>query len=191
MAIRMLLALLAATCSLPAMAAKPQIQWDPDYEFDGVQTFQWRDPPEASLARDEPFLHSRIVNAIEFHLTEHNLTEVESNPDVYVTYHSSTDTDVNLRSTSVGYGFGGYGTRGWGYYGYGFGGPVYTDTQVVEVERGALVIDIWDADSDELIWRGSASGITLSDNPERTQKNIVKAIDKMAKQYDKLRRREE
>jgi hypothetical protein len=174
----------------PALAAKPQIQWDPEYDFSGVSTFQWREPPEASLADSDPFLHSRIINAINYELTEFGLTEVSAEPDVFITYHSSTQTDVRITSTSVGYGFGSYGRGSWGYYGYGFGGPVATTSRATEVERGTLMVDVVDSASNELVWRGSIDDIVLSDNPEKTQRNVVSAIEKMAKQYRKLRARE-
>jgi len=185
---------LLAVCALFATtghAAKPQIQWNPDYDFSSIETFAWATPPEASLAESDPFLHAHIVNSIEYQLTSHGLTEVESGADVRVTYHSSTDTDVRLQSSTVGYGFGNYGRRGWGYYGYGMSGPVYTDTRVVEIERGSLMVDIWDTASNELIWRGKVDGITVSANPEKMQKNIDKAIKQMAKQADKLREKAE
>ncbi|MGD8809656.1 MAG: DUF4136 domain-containing protein [Gammaproteobacteria bacterium] len=174
-------------------ASKPQIQWDPDYDFSQVGTFAWQPSAGESLEQSDPFLHEHIINTIEFQLTSHGLTEVDSNPDVLVTYYSSTDTNVRLDSTTFGYGFGGYGRGSWGYYGYGMRGPVVasTSTRVVEYERGTLVIDIIDPGLDELVWRGTVSDIVISDNPQKMQKNITKAIEKMAKQADKLRRREE
>jgi hypothetical protein len=172
-----------------AFAAKPRIQWDTNYDNSSVSTFQWVMPPEYSLADSDPFLHQHIINAIQYQLTSRGLTEVESNADINVTYHLSVDTDVSLRSSSVGYSFGRYGMGGWGYYGYGMGGPVYTNTDVVEVERGELVVDIWDTASDQLVWRGSVSDITISGNSDKTTKNVEKAIEKMAKQYDKLRKK--
>lgn len=189
MTTRIFLSLFVSLCVVPAQAAKPQIQWNPAYDFASVRTFAWRSPPEASLEQSNPFLHSRIVNAIEHELSGGGLTEVASNPDVFVTYHASTETDVSLQSTSTGYGFGGYGTTSWGSYGYRTG-PIVTDTRVVEVERGTLVVDIWDAGSSELVWRGTVSGITVSDKPEKNESNAVKAIEKMAAQYRKLRERE-
>ena len=188
---RALLALLAALVAAPALASKPRIQWDPDYDFSAVSTFQWQTPPEASLERSDPFLHSRIVNAIEYELTGYGLTEVEENPDVYVTYHLSTQRDVTLQSGAIGYSFGGYGLGHWRYFGYGRMGPIITSTRVIEVERGTLVVDVWDARLDQLVWRGSVSNITISDNPMKTQRNAEKAIEAMAKQYRKLRAREE
>jgi len=191
MSFRLWLVLLgAALMTAPAYAAKPQIQWDPDYDFSAVSTFQWRAPNGESLERSDPFLHSRIVAAIEYELTGYGLTEVQSAPDVFVTYYASTDTDVRLESSSIGYGFGRYGTGRWGYYGYGATFPVATSTRVVEIERGTLVVDVWDADTNELVWRGSVSDISVSDNPQKTQANAEKAIEKMAKQYRKLRARE-
>jgi hypothetical protein len=174
-------------------ASKPQIQWDPDYDFSQVGTFAWQPSAGESLEQSDPFLHEHIINTIEFQLTSHGLAEVDSNPDVLVTYYSSTDTNVRLDSTTFGYGFGGYGRGSWGYYGYGMAGPsvASTSTRVVEYERGTLVIDIIDPGLDELVWRGTVSDIVISDNPQKMQKNITKAIEKMAKQADKLRRREE
>ena len=187
--IRLTCAALAVFLCGPALAAKPQIQWDPDYDFSTITTFQWREPPEFSLADSDPFLHSRIINAVDYELTGYGLTEVDVDPDVFVIYHSSTETDVRITSTSVGYGFGSYGMGGWGYYGYGFGGPVATTSRATEVERGTLLIDVIDADSNSLIWRGRVTDIVISDNPEKTQRNVVRAIEKMAKQYRKLRAR--
>ena len=59
----------------PALAAKPQIQWNTDYDFSAVDTFQWKPVSAGSLASTDPFLHSRIINAIEFQLTGFGLTE--------------------------------------------------------------------------------------------------------------------
>lgn len=181
----------AGLAAAPAYAAKPQIQWNSDYDFAAVSSFAWKESPgSASLAQSDPFLHSHIVNAIEYQLTGSGLTEVESNPDVLVTYYGSTDTEVRLQSDSYGYGWGGYGGAGWGYYGYGRVGPVSTTTRVVEYERGTLVIDVIDASSNELVWRGTAADLSVSDNPEKNKKTITKAIEKMVKQSEKLRIRE-
>ena len=172
-----------------AHAAKPQIQWNPDYDFSSIQSFEWIQPPEASLVTDDPYLHEHIINAIQYQLTSRGVTEVSENGDVRVTYYMSTRTDVSLQSTTVGYGFSNYGRRGWGYYGYGFGGPVYTNTSVVEVDRGTLMVDIWDSASNELIWRGKVDDISLPGNQIKVRRNVESAIKAMAKQADKLRKK--
>ena len=133
-------------------------------------------------------MHSLIKNTIEAELATSGLTQVDSNPDVYVNYHASTETETQLRSDSYGYSYGTYGMGGWGHYGMA-AGPVSTTTRVVEYERGTSVVDIWDAATKELVWRGTVSD-TLPDNPQKAEKLVVKAIGKMADQGRKLWQKE-
>jgi hypothetical protein len=178
-------ALALSAIALSAHAQKPQIQWNSQYDFDAVETFAWQQTPETSLEGRNPFMHSLIKNTIEAELATSGLTQVEENPDVYVNYHASTSTEVQLRSDSYGYGFGAYGMGTWGGY-YGMSaGPVSTTTRVVEYEKGTLVVDIWDAAAKELVWRGEVTD-TLPDNPQKAEKLVVKAIGKMAAQGRKL-----
>jgi hypothetical protein len=181
-------ALVLGTLALSAQAQKPQIQWNSKYNFDGVDTFAWQDTPDTSLENQNPFMHSLIKNTIEAELATSGLTEVESNPDVWVNYHASTTTETQLRTDSYGYSMGGYGMAGWGYYGMA-AGPVSSTTRVVEYTKGTLVVDIWDAASKELVWRGMVSD-TLPDNVQKAEKLVVKAIGKMADQGRKLWQKE-
>ena len=102
MSLAAVLALSAVT--LAAHAQKPQIQWNNMYDFQNVETFAWQLTPETSLEGRNPFMDSLIKNTLEAELSTSGLTEVESNPDVYVNYHASTSTDIQLRSDSYGYG---------------------------------------------------------------------------------------
>ena len=171
-----------------AQAQKPQIQWNNNYDFDAVQTFAWQDTPETSLEERNPFMHSLIKNTLEAELATSGLTQVEADPDIWVNYHASTTIDTQLRTDSYGYTMGGYGMAGWGYYGMA-AGPVSSTTRVVEYTRGTLVVDIWDAKSKELVWRGTVSD-TLPDNVQKAEKLVVKAIGKMADQGRKLWQKE-
>ena len=172
-----------------ADAAKPQIQWNPDYDFSAVDGYEWKDSSGATLESSNPFLHSRIQNALDFELTGYGLTETAAEPDVYVSYHLSTQTDLQVHAETVGYSFGRYGTGRWGHYGYGTVVPLTITADIVEIKRGTLVVDVWDTERNELVWRGTVSDIAISDNSVRTEKNALKAIDQMAKQYEKLRER--
>lgn len=178
---------LAAFAATPAFAAKPQIQWDEAYDFSKIQTFQWDNSPE-SLEAKNPFMHSRVVAAIENELTAVGLTKVQANADVHVTYHTSTEQQVRLNSTSYGYGFGGYGGVGWGHYGYGYGGPVSTTTSVDTYDEGTLVVDIWASANKTLIWRGTATRV-FSEDVDKAERQVVEIIQDMGKQSKKLRAR--
>ena len=74
-------------------------------------------------------------------------------------------------------GYGGYGYRGWG--GMGMGSATTTES---EYTVGTLVVDIFDAKSKALMFRGTASD-ELSDKPEKNQKKLEKASDKMFKKF--------
>jgi hypothetical protein len=81
-----------------------------------------------------------------------------------------------------------------GRYGYRISGPIgpiETTTRVVEVERGTLVVDIVAASSNTLIWRGTATDITGTDDVAKMRRNVEKAIEAMAKQARKLQARAE
>ncbi len=187
------LVLLAALAFAPAaFAAKPNIQWNQDYDFSHIKTFAWQEPVAPSLAQSDPFMHKFIQDEIEKRLTAAGLTKAAAGaaPDMLVTYHGSVQNQVQLQSDSFGYGFGGYGTTGWGMYGYGAAGPVSTTTRVVNYQEGTLVVDIVDPTKKELIWRGSTTPILISDSNDKTQKNISKALDAMVKQNSKLRAQE-
>src|SRR5690606_5396298 len=108
----------------------------------------------------------------------------------YVNYHASTSTDIELQSDSYGYTFGAYGLGTWGYYGMRPIGPVSTTTRVVQYDVGTLVVDIWDAATKELVWRGQGTD-SLPDSTRKTEKKVVKAIGKLAAQGRKLWGREQ
>jgi hypothetical protein len=173
----------------PVYAQKPQIQWDKEFDFSKVTTFKWQPPSSPSLADSNPIMHRFIESAIETELQKAGLAETTDNPDVYVTYHGSVDTEVQLRSTSFGYGVGSYGMGGWGMSGYSLGSQ-HTTTREVQTKKGTLVVDIVDSKEKQLVWRGTASGILISDDQEKTQKAVGNAIQDMAKQNRKLRAKE-
>ena len=77
----------------------------------------------------------------------------------------------------MGTGMGGYyGRPGWG------GGMGTTQTTVSSVTRGTLMVDIIDARAKRLIFRGTATD-TMSDNPQKNEKKINKAVEKIFNKY--------
>ncbi len=170
-----LVLLLAGTS---VFAQQVQVDWDENYDFDNVRTFQWYRTEDTSLARENPFMHSRVLNAIEYRLTQSGLTEVEENPDIFVTYHTQTKTEMRMYSDTHGYRYGGW------YRGYAMA-PTRTTTRVVQYEKGTLVIDIWDAKAQELVWRGSIERV-FSDDPKKAEKQVAKGLEKLSKRWRKL-----
>jgi hypothetical protein len=63
----------------------------------------------------------------------------------------------------------------------GFGGGMGTITPQQNVE-GTLIVDLYGAQSKSLVWRGIAQD-TLSNNGNKNQQLVGKAVQKMFKQY--------
>ena len=65
-------------------------------------------------------------------------------------------------------------------------GPTSTTTREVQTKKGTLTVEIVDAKEKQLVWRGTSSGILISDSQEKTEKAVGDAIKDMAKQGRKL-----
>jgi hypothetical protein len=91
----------------------------------------------------------------------------------------------------MGYGYpGGWGMYGGGYRGGYRGGYVGTTTTTVRsYQTGTLVVDVWDAKSEKLVWRGTATNISVSDNPTKMKKKIDKALKKMTDKWAKIKKK--
>jgi len=180
---RLAIVALLVVFAAPAAAQKVYIDYDKDYDFKKVKTFGWAEQSETSLEKTYPLVHSRIVNSIEHHLTQGGLIETDQNPDVYVTYHTNSKEELQLNTSSYGYGYPGgwYTSPYWG-GGWGMSGAT---TTVTSYTRGTLIIDIWDAHEKKMIWRGSMERV-ISDNPDKLGKQIEKALQKMVKKWQKM-----
>ena len=55
-------------------------------------------------------------------------------------------------------------------------------TTVLTYRVGTLVVDIYDAQNKNLVFRGTASDI-LSDKPEKNEKKLDEAVEKMFKKF--------
>lgn len=170
-------ALAMLLCALPAAAQKLQIDYDKTVDFEQYESFAWAPTPETSLLETSPLTHSRIKNAIEDEFGKSGLLQVEENPDILITYHTDSQEELRYDTTSFGYGYG----PGW-YWGGGLGSSTTTG---ISYQRGTLVIDIWDAETKHMIWRGIITG-TVKKDPEKNAKKIDKGIDKLSNKWRQM-----
>ena len=157
---------------LPALALAQQTSFDYDKSgnFAGYRTFALKDGTRVG----DPLIDKRIVAALEAQLAAKGLTPAES-PDVFVLYHVAFDKEKDISAWSTG--GGPYGYR-WG------GGWGTTDVRVREILIGTLVIDIVDAKTNSMVWRGiGVKEIDTNAKPEKREENIRKAVTKILKSY--------
>ena len=111
-----------------------------------------------------PLIHKRIVNAIDGQLASKGWTKAESAPNAIVVYYAALDEPRQLNAWGNGPRWGGSGT-------------VKEETILI----GQLVVDIYDASTEQLLWRGDARD-TATDNPGKNEKKMNEAVAKLFKE---------
>jgi hypothetical protein len=179
-----LLAGVAVAVGLPMSASAQQVRanWSKDAPFAQYKTYEWV-PSEAT---NHPFYRQYVGEYVNYALTKKKgLQQVTAaqNPDLYVTYHFTT-RDV-MDWNTYGYGFGpGWGGWGWGGWGWGgWGGMSYYQSRPTPRVIGFLTIDLIDAHTRKIVWRGEAmqDDVTKSGNAE--EKQIAHSVYKMIDRY--------
>lgn len=165
--------LVAMTLVLAVNASAQQVKTDYDRNanFGQYKTYSW-----AHVKTQDPLLVERIQSAVNSALAAKGWTQVESGGDVSVVAIEMTRNQQTLNTFYDGFG-GGWGWRRFG--GGGFG-EATTTTETYKV--GTLVVDLFDAKTKQLAWRGSSSD-TLSNNSDKNIRNLDKGVEKMFKKF--------
>ena len=156
-------ALIACMCLVPALARAQKVSADYDKEvnFSKYKTYAWEEGESAP----SPLTHKRIVAAIDEQLAAKGMAKTDTEPSAIIVYYAGVDVQRQLNA--------------WG------SGPRWSGIGTVTAERiyvGQLVVDIYDAASGQLVWRGFASD-TASDKPEKNQKKVKETIAKLFKEF--------
>ncbi len=164
MKIQTLVVSIAMFFCFTAASVGQQVKTDYDHNanFGQYKTYSW----EKVQTRD-PLLVDRIKDAVNGALTAKGWTQVESGGDVSVVAMEITHNQQTLNTFYDGFG------GGWRWGGFG---DATTTTETYQV--GSLVVDLFDAKTKNLIWRGSSSD-TLSNNADKNTKNLDKGVQKM------------
>ena len=153
-------ALLFASASF---AQQVKTDYDRSTNFNQYKTYSWE-----KVQTQDPLWVDRIKEAVNTSLTAKGLTQVASGGDVSIVAIEMTKNQQSLNTFYDGFG------GGWR-WGGGFGNAT---TTVDNYKVGTLVVDLFDARSKTVIWRGSASD-TLSDKSDKNIKNLDKGVEKM------------
>ena len=152
-----------------AFAQHVKTDFDHQANFAQYKTYSWQQITPANSLWD-----ARIKSAVDAQMAVKGWTQVDSGGDVAIVAIKTTQIQRSLNTFYDGMG------GGWRWRGFGGMGEATTTEQ--DYKEGTLVVDLYDAKSKQLIWRGSAED-TLSDKEAKNEKNLDKGVAKMFKGF--------
>ena len=136
-------------------------------DFGAYKTFGWMKETDSEEGYDlSGELDEHVKGAVDRQLLAKGLMKATVNTDLLVVYHAGKEEQLE----EEGWGYGGW-------WGTGSG-------DVNSYEKGTLIVDLIDAKTDSLVWRGTAQKV-LSETPSpgEREKTIDDAVEKMFKKY--------
>ncbi|HKV79690.1 MAG TPA: DUF4136 domain-containing protein [Candidatus Sulfotelmatobacter sp.] len=163
-----------------AVAQDVRYDFDKDKDFSKYKTYKW--VPIKGAEQPDGLTSKRITDAVDAELATKGLTKTEGDTaDLYVGFQTAIGQEKEFTSYNTGWGYG----PGWGggWYGGGMSSTTtYGSTSTVYV--GQLDVSMYDHAAKQLVWRGVASKtLDPKAKPEKKQKNITKAVQKLFKKY--------
>jgi len=152
-----------------SFAQHVKTDFDHQANFSQYKTYSWQ-----QIKAADPLWDTRIKNAVDAQLAAKGWTQVDSGGDVAIVAIKTTQTERTLQTFYDGMG------GGWRWRGFGGMGEATTTEQ--DYKEGTVVVDLYDAKTKQLIWRGSTED-TLSDKAAKNEKNLDKGVEKMFKDF--------
>jgi hypothetical protein len=152
-----------------------QTDYDPSVDFKRYETYAWdteQQTPSDALARD-PLMRKRIKKAVDQVLQEKGFRlKTAGSVDFTVVVHAGVKERMRVTN---------WGSRGW----YDpWWGPYGGQVDVSYYTEGTLVIDVIDADTRELAWRGINEGIVREyADVEQMEKSIQETVREILKAF--------
>lgn len=156
--------------------------YNPTTDFSKLSSYGWQydtQPETENVRLDNPLVDARIRAAIDRILTANGFQKVSAvDSDFLVSYQTTIQPRVTSNNVSGTVGFG-RGSRGR----YG-GAAISTSPRIREFDEGSIVIDVTDAKTMDLVWRGTATyEVKQHATPEATTESINAAVDKILAQF--------
>jgi hypothetical protein len=160
------LALFLANASF---AQQVKTDYDRAAHFSQYKTYSWE-----KVQTPDPLWVDRVKAAVDAALAAKGWTQVESGGDISIVAIEINRDHQTLNTYYDDFG-GGRRWRGFG----GFGESTTTsDTYTV----GTLVVDLFDAKTKNLVWRGVSSGM-LSNKSDKNIENLNKGVQKLFQHF--------
>jgi len=166
--IPMLALLAAAGCGAPPLTVDSD--YDPSTDFAKYKTWNWMPGSKVDI---DSMTEQRIRTAIEAELPQHGLTKAGEGADLSVVIQISIQHKIKQSRATVGVGYS------WGPAHVGVSG-----SPSKSYDEGTLILDLVDAKTKTLVWRGTAIGTVHKDySPEERQERIRTAVYHLLEYY--------
>ncbi len=154
-----------------------ETQHSDDVDFSKYKTWNWLPEgavKETDVRLSDPLVVARIRRAIETQLVAQGFRRETTSPDFIVTYHAAVEDHMSEKAVDNAYDSAQFERydQNWTYQ--------YSTAWL----QGTLLIDILDAQSKELVWRGSAQAEIETNEPDdKKDKRVEEAVRKMLKNF--------
>jgi len=144
-------------------------------EMKAYKTYSWLPTPKERRRDSNQLVSKRIMMVTDEALSKKGYERaLTAAPDFLVGWHGGVDTKLQYSTVNTYYGYG------CGYW----GGVGATQTYATQYHEGSLIIDIVDAKTNELVWRGVAqSEVYPQSDPDYRNRQIESAIKNILSQF--------
>jgi hypothetical protein len=145
------------TLVLLAVGAATSVEYDAQIDFSQYKTWGWH---RAVTAAENSVVDKRIRETIERGLTGRGISRVDGGGTLLVSYHASKTTEISLEPVR----------------------NAAAPAGVRYAEKGALVIEMLDAGSGSVVWRGLVSG-ALKHEPSFVPDQVAAAVEALLEKF--------
>ena len=160
---------LALFLPIASFAQQVKTDYDRSANFSQYKTYSWK-----KVQTPDPLWVDRIKAAVDAALAAKGWTQVPSGGDISIVAIEINRNQQTLNTYYDDFG-GGFRWRGLGDFGES---TTTSDTYTV----GTLVVDLFDAKTKNLVWRGVSSGM-LSDKSHKNIENLNRGVQKLFQHF--------
>lgn len=153
-------------CSGIEVATDYNREWD----FAPYRTYDWaaqKVPELRDPLIDTSLLENRVKRAVEREMSTKGYSQSVEEPDILIAYHIGQQSQVDVSRCGYHYPTS---PHCWG-----------REVETYAYTEGTLVLDFIDYESEELIWRGTAT--SAIHDPEKVEETINEVVKKMLAKY--------
>ncbi|MGV3639338.1 MAG: DUF4136 domain-containing protein [Adhaeribacter sp.] len=182
--------LFMASCAVPSLVVKINTSQDQQAQFALLESYNWYLPqPSASSPASGPGgvsnLQAHLHKAIEQEIAKKGIRKTETQPQLLLAYDVSLPGAAPKPEQSYPAGFG-YGLAWQTGFVYDYGHNNIAGYRPVNAyPPGTILIDVIDADTRELIWRGWAEAVVEDYNADF--QTVVNYVDDIIDKYPRFK----